>query len=43
MGIIKQRVAILNDMYTDKVDVEISDLKSDGTGTKVLFTIKKDQ
>ncbi|MFX0555434.1 tetratricopeptide repeat-containing sensor histidine kinase [Maribacter sp. CXY002] len=43
MGIIKKRVAILNTMYTDKVDVEIADLKSDGSGTKVLFTIKRDK
>lgn len=42
MGNIKKRVAILNDMYKDKVDVHISDLESDGTGTKVVFTLKKD-
>ncbi len=42
MGNIKKRVAILNDMYKNKVDVHISDLKSDGTGTKVEFTLKKD-
>ena len=42
MGNIKKRVAILNDMYKDKVDVDISDLESDGTGTKVVFTLKKD-
>ena len=42
MGNIKKRVAILNEMYKDKVDVDISDLKSDGTGTKVVFTLKKD-
>ncbi len=42
MGNIKKRVAILNDMYTDKVDLDISDLESDGTGTKVVFTLKKD-
>ena len=43
MGNIKQRVAILNDMYGDKVDVNIADLKNDGTGTKVIFTLKKDK
>lgn len=43
MGNIKQRVAILNDMYDDKVDVSIADLKNDGTGTKVVFTLKKDK
>jgi sensor histidine kinase YesM len=42
MGNIKKRVAILNDMYKDKVDVHITDLESDGTGTKVVFTLKKD-
>ncbi len=42
MGNVKKRVAILNDMYKDKVDVDISDLQSDGTGTKVVFTLKKD-
>jgi len=42
MGNIKKRVAILNDMYKDKVDVHISDLEADGTGTKVVFTLKKD-
>lgn len=42
MGNIKKRVAILNDMYKDKVDVHISDLESDGSGTKVVFILKKD-
>ena len=42
MGNIKKRIAILNDMYKDKVDVRISDLKIDGSGTKVVFTLKKD-
>ena len=43
MGNIKQRVAILNDMYGDKVEVHIADLRNDGTGTKVIFTLKKDK
>lgn len=42
MGNIKKRVAILNDMYKDKVDVHISDLELDGKGTKVVFILKKD-
>ncbi|MGB5666241.1 MAG: histidine kinase [Maribacter sp.] len=42
MGNISKRIAILNDMYKDKVDVVISDLEKDGNGTKVLFTLKKD-
>ncbi len=42
MGNIKKRIAILNDMYKDKVDVAISDLLEDGQGTKVILTLKKD-
>jgi len=42
MGNIKKRIAILNDMYKDKVDVHITDLETDGSGTKVVFTLKKD-
>lgn len=42
MGNIKQRVAILNDMYENKVSVNISDLHKDGSGTKVVFTLKND-
>ncbi len=39
---IKQRIAILNEMYKDKVDVFIEDLYDDKTGTKVILTLKKD-
>ena len=42
MGNIKKRIAILNDMYKDKVDVHISDLETDGSGTKVVFVLRKD-
>ena len=43
MGNIKKRVSILNDMYKDKVDVFIEDLKDEeDTGTKVVVTLKKD-
>jgi tetratricopeptide (TPR) repeat protein len=42
MGNISKRIAILNTMYKDKVDVRISDLEQEGTGTRVLFTLKKD-
>ena len=42
MGNIKKRIAILNNMYKDKVDVRISDLEMDGSGTRVVFTLKKD-
>lgn len=43
MGNIKKRVAILNDMYKDKVDVAIDDFSNeDDCGTKVVVTLKKD-
>ena len=42
MGNISQRVAILNDMYKDKVAIVIRDLTANGEGTKVIFTLKKD-
>ncbi|OWW27395.1 sensor histidine kinase [Zobellia sp. OII3] len=42
MGNIKKRIAILNDMYKNKVDVTISDLTTDGSGTKVVFVLRKD-
>lgn len=42
MGNIKKRIAILNDMYENKVEVSISDLYNDKTGTKVLLKLKKD-
>ncbi|EDP97458.1 tetratricopeptide repeat protein [Kordia algicida OT-1] len=42
MGNIKKRIAILNDMYKDKVDVTIADVSKDGQGTKVILTLKKD-
>ena len=29
-------------MYDDKVDVSISDVQADGTGTRVSLVIKKD-
>lgn len=42
MGNIKKRIEILNNMYKDKVDVFISDTFKDGTGTRVVLTLKKD-
>ncbi len=43
MGNIKKRVAILNEMYKDKVDVFIDDFQTNGdVGTKVMVTVKKD-
>ncbi|WP_339712224.1 histidine kinase [uncultured Kriegella sp.] len=40
MGNIKKRIAILNDMYKNKIEVDIIDL-ANGTGTKVVFTLNK--
>ena len=43
MGNIKKRVAILNEMYKDKVDVFIDDFQdAEDAGTKVVVTLKKD-
>ncbi|MFD2100845.1 tetratricopeptide repeat-containing sensor histidine kinase [Flagellimonas iocasae] len=42
MGNIKKRIQILNDMYKNKVDVSISNLSEDQTGTKVTLKLKKD-
>ncbi|MFV0540826.1 MAG: histidine kinase [Aestuariibaculum sp.] len=43
MGNIKKRVAILNDMYKDKVDVSIGNFQNtEDVGTKVVVILKKD-
>ncbi len=43
MGNIKKRVAILNNMYKDKVDVVVDNYQDqDDAGTKVVVTLKKD-
>ena len=44
MNNIKKRVAILNEMYKDKVDVTIEDYQQteEDAGTKVVVTLKKD-
>ncbi|MBU2929072.1 histidine kinase [Winogradskyella psychrotolerans] len=43
MNNIKKRVAILNEMYKDKVDVTINDFQDmEDAGTKVVVTLKKD-
>ena len=43
MSNIEKRVAILNDMYHDKVDVTIEDFQTESdVGTKVVVTLKKD-
>jgi len=41
MNNIKQRIAILNDMYGDTIRVSVSNLLEDGTGTKVVLLLKK--
>ncbi len=41
MSNIKSRIAILNDMYQDKINVVISDVSTNGTGTKVVVTLQK--
>jgi len=42
MDNIKKRITILNDMHKNKVDVTITDLYDDKTGTKVVLVLKKD-
>jgi sensor histidine kinase YesM len=43
MNNIKKRVAILNEMYKDKVDVTIEDFQGlKDAGTRVVVTLKKD-
>jgi tetratricopeptide (TPR) repeat protein len=42
MGNIKKRIHILNDMYKNKVEVSITDLNEDQTGTRVSLKLKKD-
>ena len=42
MSNIQKRIAILNDMYKDRIDVHVEDLNGDGTGTRVMLTLKKD-
>ncbi len=42
MGNIKKRIAILNEMYGDRIDVAITDVFENGEGTKVTLIIKKD-
>ena len=42
MSTTRERIAILNRMYKDKVDVLISDLQENGTGTVVVLTLKNE-
>ncbi|WP_318309564.1 tetratricopeptide repeat-containing sensor histidine kinase [Flagellimonas crocea] len=41
MGNIQKRIQILNDMYKNRVEVSISDLNGDQTGTRVSLKLKK--
>ena len=41
MGNIQKRIQILNDMYKNRVDVSITDLYEDKTGTRVSLKLKK--
>lgn len=41
MGTIKKRIAILNQMYGDRIEVRISDLFDSGEGTNVQLILKK--
>jgi tetratricopeptide (TPR) repeat protein/anti-sigma regulatory factor (Ser/Thr protein kinase) len=42
MANIRKRIAILNAMYSDKINVKIEDINEDNSGTKVKLTLKKD-
>lgn len=42
MGNIKKRIAILNKMYKDKVDVLVSDPENNAEGTQVKLILKKE-
>ena len=41
MSNIKNRIAILNDMYKERISVHISNVSEDGEGTKVELLLKK--
>ncbi|CAM1363135.1 Histidine kinase [Tenacibaculum litopenaei] len=41
MSTIKNRIDIMNDMYSDIIDVRIMDAEADGSGTVVLLELKK--
>ncbi|QTD38640.1 histidine kinase [Polaribacter batillariae] len=41
MSTIKNRIAILNDMYKDRISVEVSNVLETGEGTKVALLLKK--
>lgn len=41
LGIINQRIAILNNMHKNKIAITVSDLLPDQSGTKVVVTLRK--
>lgn len=41
MSNIEKRIAILNRMYKDKIAVQIEDMFEDGSGTRVVLTLKQ--
>ena len=41
MGNIKKRLEILNGMYKNKIEVNVTDYDENGTGTKVSLKLKK--
>ncbi|WP_281979769.1 tetratricopeptide repeat-containing sensor histidine kinase [Tenacibaculum mesophilum] len=43
MSTIKNRIAILNNMYQDKISVVVLNAFEDGSGTKVALILKKDK
>lgn len=40
---IRKRIGILNDMYGDRIAVAVEDLEADGSGTRVILTLKKQE
>ena len=42
MGNIQKRIAILNEMYKDKVDVSVENIFENEEGTRVVLILKKD-
>ena len=41
MSTVKNRISILNDMYKEKILVNVSDMYENGEGTKVEVIVKK--
>jgi tetratricopeptide (TPR) repeat protein len=41
MSTIQNRIAILNDMYQDRISVEVTDMFANGEGTKVKLLLRK--